>query len=250
MAAKRSTPACMPDSPSLSLLPMLTPRLPAPRPSLGTDAYAALKQAIRENALPPGYQGSEQEIAGQLGMSRTPVHEALIRLQAEGLVRVLARRGVQVCALSPDDMAEIYEAALVLESGAAELLAAAPPDRRAAAAAELGALTAQMESALAADDLVAWAHADDRFHRRLLELPGNARLAQMFHTIMDQSHRARMLTLRLRPRPTASAPEHTAIAAAIAAGDPAAARAAAAAHRRTARDRLLPLLAQAGMNHL
>ena len=77
------------------------------KPSLVDDAYRKLKDAIRENEFPPGYQGSEQEIASRLGMSRTPVHEAVIRLQEEGLVRVLARRGVVVCAISADDMSEI-----------------------------------------------------------------------------------------------------------------------------------------------
>src|SRR5215211_5522694 len=63
------------------------------RPSLVEDAYRALKDAIRENVFPPGYQGSEQEMAMRLGMSRTPVHEAIIRLQEDGLVRVLSKRG-------------------------------------------------------------------------------------------------------------------------------------------------------------
>ena len=62
--------------------------------SLVDEAYRALKAAIRENVFPPGYQAAEPEIAQQLGMSRTPVHEAIIRLQEEGLVQVLlAARG-------------------------------------------------------------------------------------------------------------------------------------------------------------
>ena len=50
------------------------------KPSLVDDAYAALKDAIRQGVLPSGYQGSEQEIAGKLNMSRTPVHEAIVAL--------------------------------------------------------------------------------------------------------------------------------------------------------------------------
>src|SRR6185295_19478301 len=96
---------------------------PNRKPSLVDDAYAALKAAIRQNEFPPGYQGSEQEIATRLGMSRTPVHEAVIRLQEEGLVRVLSRRGVGVCVLSVADMREIYDVIIALESTAAELLA-------------------------------------------------------------------------------------------------------------------------------
>src|SRR5690348_12509120 len=105
---------------------------PNRKPSLVDDAYRALKEAIRENVFPPGYQGSEQEIATRLGMSRTPVHEAIIRLQEEGLVRVMTRRGVQVCAVSPEDMREIYDVIIALEAAAAELLAGRPQAERAA----------------------------------------------------------------------------------------------------------------------
>src|SRR3954453_16270562 len=221
-----------------------------PRASLVGDAYDALKQAIRENAFPPGYQGSEQEIAAQLKMSRTPVHEAIIRLQEEGLVRVLPRRGVLVCSISPDDMREIYEAIIVLEGGAAELLAGKPADVRQAVVDELDGVNTQMEVALGADDLVAWARADERFHQLLIERCGNGRLARMFHTIMDQSHRARMLTLRMRPKPTGSVREHRATVAAIQQGNTTLARECARQHRAAARDQLLPLLSQSGMKHL
>src|SRR3954451_3479174 len=192
---------------------MNTPEAEEPnrKPSLVDDAYAALKEAIRENMFPPGYQGSEQEIATRLGMSRTPVHEAVIRLQEEGLVRVLPRRGVVVCALSADDMREIYDVTIALEAAAAELLAGKPKVERRTIVAELESLNALMKTALAEDDLSAWARADGRFHQLMIERCGNGRLARMVHTIMDQSHRARMLTLRLRPKPVGSVAEHRAI---------------------------------------
>src|SRR5271166_5244478 len=109
----------------------------APKPSLVGGAYEALKEAILHNVFAPGYQGSEQEIASQLAMSRTPVHEAIIRLQEEGLVRVLPRRGVVVCAISPDDMREIYEVLIALETASAELLAEKPSGERGLIAEEL-----------------------------------------------------------------------------------------------------------------
>src|SRR6478736_4327553 len=130
------------------------------RPSLVDDAYRALKDAIRENVFPPGYQGSEQEIATRLGMSRTPVHEAVIRLQEEGLVRVLPRRGVVICAISAADMREIYDVIIALETAAAELLSEKPDDARLSVTAELETVNAEMEAALDADDLTAWARAD------------------------------------------------------------------------------------------
>src|SRR3954453_8697126 len=125
---------------------------PNRKPSLVDDAYAALKEAIRENMFPPGYQGSEQEIATHLGMSRTPVHEAVIRLQEEGLVRVLPRRGVVILAISADDMREIYEVMIALESAAAELLAGKPESERLPIAAELETLNVLMKTALEQDD--------------------------------------------------------------------------------------------------
>ena len=220
------------------------------KPSLVDDAYSKLKEAIRENQFPPGYQGSEQEIANHLGMSRTPVHEAVIRLQEEGLVRVLARRGVVVCAISADDMREIYQVIIALESTAAELLAERPAQERQSITRELEVVNVSMEGALTKDDLTAWAQADELFHKLLIERTENKRLLRMYHTIMDQSHRARMLTLRLRARPAESVLDHRAIVEAIKNGDSSEARERAKAHRLRASKQLLPLLEQVGLRHL
>lgn len=223
---------------------------PAHRPSLVDEAYRALKEAIRENVFPPGYQGSEQEIASRLGMSRTPVHEAIIRLQEEGLVRVMFRRGVLVCPVSPEDMREIYDVIIALEAMAAELLAGRDEADRDASVRELAQANEAMRQALARDDLTAWAAADDLFHRTLIERSGNGRIARIAGTIMDQSHRARMLTLRMRAKPVRSVEEHQAIIDAIARGDAAQARRHARDHRARARDELLPLLAHLNIRHL
>ncbi|MES2601349.1 MAG: GntR family transcriptional regulator [Pseudomonadota bacterium] len=222
----------------------------AKAPSLVADAYQALKDAIRDNAFAPGYQGSEQEIALRLGMSRTPVHEALIRLQEEGLVRVLPKRGVTVLALSPDDMREVYDVIIALEGMAAELIAAMSAKDRRPMVAALESINAEMKAALQRDELDAWARADDRFHRTLIDGSGNMRLARLANTIMDQSHRARMMTLRLRAKPTKSLKEHQAIIAAIKNGDSTLSCSEAQNHRRRARSELLPLLDQFGMKHL
>ena len=220
------------------------------KPSLVDDAYRKLKDAIRENEFPPGYQGSEQEIASRLGMSRTPVHEAVIRLQEEGLVRVLARRGVVVCAISADDMREIYEVIIALESAAAELLSERPSQERLSTARELESANKAMENALKKSDLTAWAKADESFHKLLIEHSRNQRLLRMYHTIMDQSHRARMITLRIRPKPEGSVKEHRSIVDAIKRGSPSEAREFAKQHRVRARNQLIPLLEQVGLRHL
>lgn len=63
------------------------------------EAYRRLKQAIMENRMPPGYQAMESDLAENLRMSRTPVREALICLQNEGMVEVIPRRGMRVLPL-------------------------------------------------------------------------------------------------------------------------------------------------------
>jgi DNA-binding GntR family transcriptional regulator len=220
------------------------------RPSLMGEAYRALKDAIRNNVFAPGFQGSEQEIATRLGMSRTPVHEAILRLQEDGLVRVLPKRGVVICALSPEDMREIYDVMIAIEAVAAELLASKPMAWRKEVAGELEALNKEMKAALRSNELGRWADADEKFHRTLVERCDNARIARIAQTIRDQHHRARMITLTLRPKPTASIADHQAIIDAIAGGKVAVAHDRARRHRIRARDELMPLLIQSGIKHL
>jgi DNA-binding GntR family transcriptional regulator len=220
------------------------------KPSLVEEAYAALKQAIRDNVFPPGYQGSEQEIAVRLGMSRTPVHEAIIRLQEDGLVRVLSKRGVMVCPLAPEDVREIYDVIIAIESMAAELLASLSEAERESVADELEVATAQMDRSLRDGDLLAWATADDAFHQMLVARCGNSRLRRIAQTVTDQAHRARMLTLKLRSKPAGSATAHRRIIAAIRNGSCDEAHLCAREHRVAARNELVPLIVGIGMKHL
>ena len=212
----------------------------AQKKSRVSDAYAKLKQEIRSNRLPPGYQAPEPEIALKLGMSRTPVREALIRLEAEGLVELIPRRGARVLPIQAEDMKEIYEILAALEPDAAASLA-----RRKPSAEELEPLIAStqaMEDALASDDLDAWAEADDVFHRSLLELHGNRRLKDYVESLFDQVHRARMITLRLRQVPKRSTEEHREIVDAIMAGDVEKSHHVIREHRQRAARELLSIL--------
>lgn len=218
--------------------------------SLVDSAYAALKQAIRESVFPPGYQASAGELALRLGVSRTPVHEAALRLQEEGLVRILPKRGIVICALAPDDIREIYEVLIAIEASAAELDARLPDADRQTLAAELAAETDAMAASLARQDLAGWGRADAAFHRLIVERCGNSRFTRILQTVNDQSHRARMLTLRLRTQLPVSVAEHRELSAAIGRGDAETARESARRHRARARDELLPLIASVGLRHL
>lgn len=217
--------------------------------SLVDSAYAALKQAIRDSVFAPGYQASAGELALRLGVSRTPVHEAALRLQEEGLVRIVPKRGILICALAHEDIREIYAVLIAIEASAAELAAQLPEPERARLADDLAGATDRMDHALAAGDLGGWGHGDADYHRLLVEGCGNGRFARIIQTVNDQSHRARMLTLRLRPQLPVSVAEHRQTIEAIGLGQAEAAREAARRHRVRARDELLPLLKDIGLRH-
>jgi DNA-binding GntR family transcriptional regulator len=218
------------------------------RRSQTVHAYEEIRRRILENEMPAGSQYLEQELATRLGMSRTPVREALIRLAEDGLVEVRSRHGARVLPVSVDDMREIYELLTELEALAARRVA-----ERGLAARELDRLDrclAEMEAALARNDLDAWARHDETFHRLLIELSGNRRLVGVVENIWGQAHRVRMLTLRKRPLPTASNRDHAALVDAIRRRDPAAAAALHRKHREVAGAMLLKLIAKAGAEGL
>ena len=218
--------------------------------SLVDNAYAAMRAAIRDASFAPGYQASELEIALRLGMSRTPVHEAAIRLQEDGLVRVLPRKGILILALAPDDVREIYDVLIGIEGRAAEIVAALSEVERLAAARVLDKCTDAMAEAHQGGDLPAWGEADGAFHAALIEHARNGRMSRIIQAVNDQSHRARMLTLNLRRGLDASIAEHRQIAKAVRMGKTLEALEAARSHRIRARDELLPILNSYGLKHL
>lgn len=218
------------------------------RPTHVNTAYETIKRRILGNKYPPRYQVLEAELAETLGMSRTPIHEAMVRLENEGLVKIIPRQGMRVVPISASDMKEIYEVITALETMAVDLLA-----RRKLTEEELAPLETaleKMEKALAKDDLESWAEADSKFHFCLLDLCGNHRLATMVHQVSDQAHRARMITLRLRPKPKNSVVEHKAVLDAIRRGEWKVARQVHYDHRKRASETLLTILEHYRLTHL
>ena len=211
----------------------------APAASMADLAYQEIRRRILDNVWPPGYQALEQAVALALGMSRTPVREAMIRLQNDGLVDVVPRHGMRVLPVSPTDMREIYEILTALECMAAEIVA-----RRAPTDDELKPLLAStqaMDAALKRDDLDAWAAADERFHAALVDLAGNRQLQQTVLNYWDRAHRARMFSLRLRPKPVTSTKEHRQLVERLRAGDAEGAAKVNRAHRERANRELLAI---------
>lgn len=203
-------------------------------------AYAQLKAAILSNELPAGFHAMEPELALKYGVSRTTIREALIRLAAEGLVEMVPRRGIRVLPLRADDMREIYQVFTALEPEAAASVA-----QRRLSEGELQPLveaTEVMEQALESGDLDAWAAADDLFHRTLLDLNGNKRIENFVSSLLDQAHRARMVTLRMRDVPVRSTQEHREFLGYLRAGDADQARRCFRHHRERAAHELMGVL--------
>jgi DNA-binding GntR family transcriptional regulator len=219
-----------------------TERQSAGRQSLVHQAYQEIRRRILDNEYPPAHQVLEQDLAADLGMSRTPMREALVRLQNEHFIQLIPRHGMRVVPLSLEDLKDTYEVLTALELAAIERIVRANPDRHSLA--PLDRALDDMDAALRQRDRDAWVKADERFHRTLIDLCGNKRLAAVAYTLWDHGHRARMTTVRLRPTLGSSNKEHRDVVDAIKRGDARGARAVHTKHRaRTSRE-ILELLEQ------
>lgn len=202
-------------------------------------AYLAIRHAIRHLQLQPGQTVLEREMAEILGMSRTPVREALVRLEMEGWVRLIPRRGFVVAPLVADDLQHIYEVVEALEGIAGRLATGRATCEEFN---QLERLIEDQEKALERNDLLAWTDLDDQFHNLIVDLAQNPRLRGIIDSQSDQLYRARLYTIEFRPIPTRSVIEHRAILAVMRAGEPEAARTMLQAHRYRARNEILEVL--------
>ncbi len=184
--------------------------------SMTDRAYEAIRDAIIEGEFQPGERLSEERLGEQLGVSKTPVHDALMRLEAEGLVDITPYIGASVVHLSPQDITEIYDVRETLERLAIRL-AIGHDD-----AAQLGQLDEELASfsrPLKPTEFNQYFDVDHRLHSSIAEMSGNTRLARFLGMLRNQSHAARFLSSRLPGRTDRSIEEHREIIAAILAGD-------------------------------
>lgn len=214
------------------------------RVTLVDRAYQEIRRRILDNEYPPAHQVLEHELAAELEMSRTPVREAVVRLQNEGFVRLIPRHGMRVLPLSLRALSDMYEVLTALELTAIERLSRSRPAGRTLA--PLDQALDDMDLAIKQRDRDAWVRADECFHRTLLDLSGNARLAAIASTLWDHGHRARMTTVRLRPSLEPSNREHRAVVRAIRRGDWREAKAQHARHRALRSAEIMKLLEQVG----
>jgi DNA-binding GntR family transcriptional regulator len=148
----------------------------AERTSLVESVYHALLQRIVRGELPRGTVVSELALSQELGVSRTPVHDAVRQLAKDGLVVQEGRRRARVADFSSDDVYEVFEMRKYLEGPAAEL-AAGRIDRRHCAPLRAAAAALAVLPQTAPEWPAVWADFDELFHRTIADASGNRRLA-------------------------------------------------------------------------
>lgn len=147
-------------------------------------AYQAIRVGILSGEFPQGSHITAQQLAEATGLSRTPVREAMRRLHAEGLIRFIANRGAFVSSWTSDEIDQIYELRVILESFAAQEAARRMTPEQLS---ELQDLASEMQTLVDVEkpDLNAIAVANDRFHKAVLAAAGNARLSDLLGAIVE-----------------------------------------------------------------
>jgi DNA-binding GntR family transcriptional regulator len=177
----------------------------------GADAYQAILAEIEQGRIAPGSRLTEADLAERLSISRTPVREALKRLEAQGLATHEPGRGMVVSLLDHDQLRELYDLREVLEGAAARHAAANASSAEIALICELAESAAKLRGKPAAH-----AAANAHFHRQIFRASRNRFLAQHLGQMRVSLTLLPHTTLAERGRRQEAAAEHRAIAAAIA----------------------------------
>jgi len=212
---------------------------PLRRRRLVDDATQSLRNAILDGRLTGGARLRQTALADRLGISRTPIREALGRLQHEGLIELLPRSGVRVTLLNADEAVELYDLREVLD-GLAARLAAGRAD--AAALARLERPLARMAECVSRRDPGPWFRAHVSFHEEIVKIAGNRPLARLSSVVRLSIRHFHPLLLRTERRLEDAYREHRAIFEAIAAHDVEAAEGLARAHIASAKEIVLKVM--------
>ncbi|NAZ88804.1 GntR family transcriptional regulator, partial [Kineococcus indalonis] len=175
-----------------------------------------VKAAILDRSLPGGHLLTEGEVAERVGVSRTPVREGLLRLQAEGLVHLIPKRGALVVPVSPAEVEDVLEARELVEVHTA----ARAWELRAQLTAPLAAHLQDMRTAREAGDGWAFTAADRAFHATLVRAAGNVILSGLYDTLRDRQMRMGVATVGgSRERMGTTLQQHAALLEALSGAD-------------------------------
>lgn len=206
---------------------------------LGEIVYVALREAIIKNQFKSGERLMETELADEMMVSRTPVREAVRKLQSEGYVVMLPRKGTYVTSLTIQDVNDVFEIRGALESMAAVLASERASDE------EINEIKKFIEDEAVlwdSSDLARTIRSDIQFHSLLYRASKNTKIENLINDLREQTQRLRSSTLSRPGRLRFALEEHKQILAAIAARDHDGARNASIAHVERSREVMLELL--------
>jgi DNA-binding GntR family transcriptional regulator len=182
-------------------------------PAAAERVYLHVKGGVLDRSYEGGTLLTEGDLAEAVGVSRTPVREALLRLEAEGLLKLYPKKGALVLPVSVQEIADVVETRLLVELHAVAKVVDAVPQR----------LIERLEESLAeqrghaeAGDLAAFAVADRQFHAEIVKAAGNRILAHLYDQLRDRQLRMGVATMHAEPsRVAKNLAEHTEILRAL-----------------------------------
>jgi DNA-binding GntR family transcriptional regulator len=185
-------------------------------PSLRDQALLQLRKAIVVGDLEPGSVHSEQTIAAKLGLSRTPIREALLQLVGEGLIVFIPNRGARIVGLDPEHLAHVLQFRAAIEGCGASRMAANPNRQRMA---RLDAELKRQRAIIKNGEKLLWVEANADFHAILVESSENRLMIDAFGPLASHTKRLGYRMNNRAQRMRESLDEHSAIVDAIRRGD-------------------------------
>jgi len=186
-------------------------------PNLRERVYQALKEMIIIQEIPPGEKLDEDSLARQLGVSRTPVRESLCRLENEGIVKIIPRRGAFIIRHSKESINEILSVREVLEGLSAREAVSHITDATLEVLESLSEKFSESNVRVLSKEYL---QADVKFHKTIIEQSKNEWLISLMNILNDHIQMLRLRTVTLQGRPEHSLSEHRKILGALKARDP------------------------------
>ncbi len=178
--------------------------------------FITLRQAILRGELKPGERLMEVQLAHKLGVSRTPIREAIRKLELEGLVLMIPRKGAEVAEITEKNLRDVLEVREALEMLAVQLACEKITEEQVE---ELKERAREFQEVIQSEDITAIAESDVKYHDVIYAATNNARLIQLLNNLREQMYRYRVEYLKRESvRPTI-AEEHDLLIVAIATGD-------------------------------
>ncbi|TWV45037.1 GntR family transcriptional regulator [Streptomyces misionensis] len=192
------------------------PSPPAKQPPAADRVYTHVKQGVLDRSYEGGTLLTEGELAEAVGVSRTPVREALLRLEVEGLIRLYPKKGALVLPVSAQEISDVVETRLLVEEYAARKAVPAPPGL----VERLAELLEQQKAQVASGDLAAAAATDRCFHAEIVRSAGNEILSRLYDQMRDRQLRMGVAVMYSHPdRVARTLAEHEEILQALRAGE-------------------------------